>query len=129
MPIHDSRELCKLYILIDNSHSWIFQIPIPHFASGFELMVRVVSRTSEELRLLNHMNHPSHRPDPWNPAPYLLCTLDRDEADIYACFEELTPYDQPPFRTVAHYLDFFRQLLEVAFIGSHVHPSEPYLNT
>ncbi|KAM6493824.1 hypothetical protein JOM56_010185 [Amanita muscaria] len=79
----------------------------------------IVSRTSEELRLLNHMNHPSHRPDPWNPAPYLLCTLDRDEADIYACFEELTPYDQPPFRTVAHYLDFFRQLLEVAFIGSH----------
>ena len=76
-------------------------------------MVRIIPQVSEELRLLNELNQSSHRADPWNPAPYLLCTFERDETDVCACFEHLTPYDEPPFRTVAQYIDFFRQALEV----------------
>ena len=77
-------------------------------------MIRALSRTSEELRILNDLNQSNYRADPWNPAPYLLCTFDRDESDVYACFEHLKPFDQPSFRTVANYIDFFGQALEVS---------------
>ncbi|KAK2465782.1 hypothetical protein APHAL10511_002326 [Amanita phalloides] len=107
-------EICP-YMIPD-----LYAIVSPSMEFNYKLMVRIIPKLSEELQLLNKLNHASHRGDPWNPTPYLLCSFDRDETDVYACFEHLTPYDKPPFCTASNYIDFFRQVLEgLAFLHEH----------
>ncbi|KAF8621406.1 hypothetical protein AX15_007818 [Amanita polypyramis BW_CC] len=110
-----SMEICS-YMTQDH---YITVSPSPAEPS-YKLMVRTLSRTSEELRILNDLNQSNHRADPWNPAPHLLCTFDHEESDVCTCFEHLTPYDQPPLRTVSNYIDFFGQVLEgLTFLHEH----------
>lgn len=75
-------------------------------------MIKCLSRTSPELYILLELNHPELRIDPWNPAPHILCAVEREDR-VFLCMERLNPYDEPPFQTVANYIDFFRQILEV----------------
>ncbi|RDB15310.1 hypothetical protein Hypma_004733 [Hypsizygus marmoreus] len=75
------------------------------------LMIKCLPRTTPELYLLLELNDPDLRSDPWNPAPHLRCAVERDEK-VFLCMERLNPYDEPPFKTVANYIDFFRQMLE-----------------
>ena len=76
-------------------------------------MIKCLPRDSIELRLLLELNHPEHRKDPWNPVPHVLAVVER-ENEAFLVMERLTAYDNPPFMTVANYLDFFRQVLEVS---------------
>ncbi|KAF8636241.1 hypothetical protein AX17_003726 [Amanita inopinata Kibby_2008] len=95
-----------------NEQTYItLQYPKPNSTVNNNLMVRILPQTSEELRLLLELNRTRYRADPWNPTPYLLCSVDHAD-DVYVCFEHLTPFNKPPLRTVAHYLDFFGQILE-----------------
>jgi hypothetical protein len=80
------------------------------------LMIKCLPRTSAELYILLELNHPELRNDPWNHAPHILCAVEREDK-IFLCMERLSPYDEPPFKTVANYIDFFRQVLEVGFIA------------
>ncbi|KAG6826637.1 hypothetical protein H0H92_015054 [Tricholoma furcatifolium] len=75
------------------------------------LMIKCLPRTSEELYLLLELNHRELRSDPWNPIPHLRCAVERSD-NVYLCMERLNPHDQPPFKTVANYIDFFKQALE-----------------
>ncbi|KAG6860755.1 hypothetical protein C0995_007873 [Termitomyces sp. Mi166 len=75
------------------------------------LMIKCLPRTSIELYLLLELNHKELRSDPWNPIPHLRCAVERDD-NVYLCMERLNPFDQPPFKTVSDYIDFFRQILE-----------------
>ncbi|KAG5642309.1 hypothetical protein DXG03_003029 [Asterophora parasitica] len=75
------------------------------------LMIRCLPRTSSELYILLELNHKELRSDPWNPVPHLRCAVEREDA-VYLFMERLNPYDQPPFKTVANYVDFVRQILE-----------------
>ncbi|KAG6840819.1 hypothetical protein C0991_004110 [Blastosporella zonata] len=75
------------------------------------LMIRCLPRSSQELFLLLELNHTELRSDPWNPIPHLRCAVERKNS-VYLCMERLNPYDEPPFKTAANYIDFFRQMLE-----------------
>ncbi|KAF5374146.1 hypothetical protein D9615_008826 [Tricholomella constricta] len=75
------------------------------------LMIKCLPRASSELYILLELNHKELRTDPWNPVPHLRCAVERGD-NVYLCMERLNPYDQPPFKTVANYIDFFRQMLE-----------------
>ena len=83
------------------------------------IMVRRLPRTCKELLLLLELNHSELRHDPWNPTPHILCAVERGD-EVYLCMEPLIKYNLPPFRTVANYIDFFRQTLEVYLRGIHV---------
>ncbi|KAG5634872.1 hypothetical protein H0H81_000461 [Sphagnurus paluster] len=74
-------------------------------------MIKCLPRSSQELRIILELNHKELRSDPWNPIPHLRCAVERGN-DVYLCMERLNPYDQPPFKTIANYVDFFRQTLE-----------------
>lgn len=94
-------------------------IPIPQLmvepsspAARDSLMIKRLPRTSPELHILLELNHSELRTDPWNPAPHILCAVERKDM-VYLCMERLNPYDEPPFKTVANYIDFFKQVLEV----------------
>ncbi|KAG6868016.1 hypothetical protein C0993_008358 [Termitomyces sp. T159_Od127] len=76
------------------------------------LMLKCLPRASTELYLSLELNHKELRSDPWNPIPHLRCAVERDN-NVYLCMELLNPFDQPPFKTVSNYIDFFRQVLEV----------------
>ncbi|KAF8652842.1 hypothetical protein AX16_004117 [Volvariella volvacea WC 439] len=96
---------------------------------------------NSEFDLFHELNDsPTVRRDPWNPIPHLLCAVKRDyeyyvdvdneqegcdKADagakqqtkkkgttVFLCMERLINFDEPPFVTVANYIDFFRQVLE-----------------
>lgn len=82
------------------------------------VMVRCLPRTSTELLLLLELNHYELRQDPWNPVPHILCAVERGE-HVFLCMQRLTEFNQPPFKTVANYIDFFRQCLEVCFVCLH----------
>jgi hypothetical protein len=75
-------------------------------------MIKCLLPTSPELSLLLELNHADLRQDPWNPAPHILCALERGNK-VYVFMERLMEYDQPPLKTVANYIDLFRQILEV----------------
>ncbi|KIM48234.1 hypothetical protein M413DRAFT_225673 [Hebeloma cylindrosporum] len=75
------------------------------------LMVKCLERSSTELLVLLELNRPELREDPWNPAPHVLEAVERGEL-VYLCMQPLLEYNQPPLLTVAHYIDFFRQVLE-----------------
>jgi hypothetical protein len=81
-------------------------------------MIKRLQRSSSELRLLLELNLPGIRDDPWNAAPHILATVERAD-NVYLCVKRLSEYNQPPFVTVAHYIDFFRQILEVNIILIH----------
>ncbi|KAK7037331.1 hypothetical protein VNI00_011322 [Paramarasmius palmivorus] len=79
-----------------------------------------LSPTSSHLLTHLTLNHPSLRVDPWNPAPYIICAVDRSSTSpndettttIYLCIRHLIPYNVPPFKIVANWVDMFRQILE-----------------
>lgn len=77
-------------------------------------MIKRLQRSSSELRLLLELNRPVIREDPWNAAPHILATVERAD-HVYLCLKRLSEYNQPPLVTVAHYIDFFRQILEVFY--------------
>ena len=78
------------------------------------LMIKHLQRSSSELRLLLELNDPRIRDDPWNAAPHILAAVERAD-DVYLCLKRLSEYNQPPLVKVAHYIDFFRQILEVFY--------------
>ncbi|KAG6879831.1 hypothetical protein C0992_011114 [Termitomyces sp. T32_za158] len=82
----------------------------PKFNANFFDMC--LPRASTELYLSLELNQKEPRSDPWNPIPHLRCAVERDD-NVYMCMERLNPFDQPPFKTVSNYIDFFRQVLEV----------------
>jgi hypothetical protein len=86
--------------------------PISNGSLAQRLLIKCLPRSSKELLVLLEINHPELRQDPWNAAPHILCAVERDE-DVYLCMDPLVEFDQPPMRTVANYIDFFRQILEV----------------
>ncbi|KDQ25520.1 hypothetical protein PLEOSDRAFT_1090068 [Pleurotus ostreatus PC15] len=92
-------------------------------------MIRVLPTCSKpkELEILLSLNEHEPRLDPWNPVPHLLSVVERDSVqrnrgegglaeDIgavsFVCLEWLSKYNDPPFATVANYIDFIRQALE-----------------
>lgn len=76
------------------------------------VMIKYLPRTSSELFLLLELNHREVRADPWNPVPHILCAVERGDR-VFLCMQRLVEYDQPPLKTIANYIDLFRQLLEV----------------
>lgn len=83
-------------------------------------MVKCLERSSTELLILLELNRPELRKDPWNAAPHILEAVEKGEL-VYLCMQRLLEYNQPPLLTVAHYIDFFRQVLEV-FLLDDAHP-------
>jgi hypothetical protein len=81
-------------------------------ADGASVMIKCLTRDSLELRILIELNHSERRHDPWNPAPYVRGVVERDSR-VFVVVERLSSYDDPPFKTVANYVDLFRQILEV----------------
>ncbi|KAF8905551.1 hypothetical protein CPB84DRAFT_1771703 [Gymnopilus junonius] len=75
------------------------------------LMVRRLERSSQELFLLLELNLPELREDPWNPAVQILRAIEKDD-QVYLFLQGLSQYNKPPLINVAHYIDFFRQVLE-----------------
>ncbi|PPR05714.1 hypothetical protein CVT26_008955 [Gymnopilus dilepis] len=75
------------------------------------LMVRRLERSSQELFLLLGLNMPELREDPWNPAPHIVRAIEKD-GQVYLFLQRLSNYNKPPLLNVAHYIDFFRQVLE-----------------
>ncbi|KIJ94484.1 hypothetical protein K443DRAFT_683720 [Laccaria amethystina LaAM-08-1] len=93
--------------------------PISNGSLAQRLLIKCLPRSSKELLVLLEINHPELRQDPWNAAPHILCAVERDE-DVYLCMDPLVEFDQPPMRTVANYIDFFRQILEgLTFLHEH----------
>ena len=80
------------------------------------LMVRRLGRSSQELFLLLGLNMPELREDPWNPAPHIVRAIEKD-GQVYLFLQRLSNYIKPPLLNVAHYIDFFRQVLEVRLDG------------
>ncbi|KAL0960896.1 hypothetical protein HGRIS_005905 [Hohenbuehelia grisea] len=79
--------------------------------SADAFMIKHLPCSCSELRILEELKDDEARLDPWNPMPHILSTVKRDN-DVYLCMERLFPYNHPPFRTVANYMDFFKQVLE-----------------
>lgn len=75
------------------------------------IVLKCLPKDSAELFLLLELNHAELRQDPWNPIPHILCAVERGE-HVFLCMQRLTEYNRPPFKTVANYIDFFRQALE-----------------
>jgi len=80
------------------------------------VMIKCLARDSLELHILVELNHSERRHDPWNPAPHVRGIAERD-GRAFVVMERLTAYDDPPFKTVANYVDLFRQILEVRVAG------------
>ncbi|KAJ8518285.1 hypothetical protein ONZ45_g4618 [Pleurotus djamor] len=81
---------------------------------------------SNEYDILMSFNTSEARLDPWNPVPHVLSVVNKPQpnanlpASIFVCLEWLTKYDDPPFQTVANYIDFIRQALEgLTFLHEH----------
>ena len=71
-----------------------------------------MKRGSTEFAILQSLNIDEIRHDPWNPAPNLLYTAERED-DAILGFERLFGCDDPPLQTVANVIDYIRQALEV----------------
>lgn len=83
-------------------------------------MVKCLPRDSLERCILLELNHSERRHDPWNPAPHVRGVVERDNR-AFVVIERLSAYDDPPFKTVANYVDFFRQILEVRVLAFIFH--------
>ncbi|EEB92034.1 hypothetical protein MPER_09512 [Moniliophthora perniciosa FA553] len=89
---------------------------------GAPFTLLTLETTSSHLLVQLALNHQDLRLDPWNPAPHIICAVDRSQSHdtIFLCVKHLVPYNRIPFRTVAHWIDMFRQLLEgLAFLHEH----------
>ncbi|KAL0570984.1 hypothetical protein V5O48_010969 [Marasmius crinis-equi] len=78
--------------------------------------------TSTQLLVYLALNQRDARLDPWNPIPHIICAVDRTRTHdtVFLCLKHLVPFDIPPFRTVANWVDLFRQLLEgLSFLHEH----------
>jgi hypothetical protein len=89
-------------------------------------------QSSRELNLLQYLNTPGMRYDPWNPSAPLLSIVageatdyikdedsdneSEEEEEPWAVLDPLGPYDAQPFATVEEALDFVMQLLQVSII-------------
>jgi hypothetical protein len=80
--------------------------------SSHTLMIKCLPRTSPELFLLLELNQPDYRQDPWNPTPHILCAVERGN-HVFLCIHQLVQFNSPPFKTIANYIDFISQALEV----------------
>ena len=78
------------------------------------LMIRRLKNTSAEVQLLYATHTPPLRDDPWNAVPHIAGVVERGDS-VYFCMEQLSEYNDPPLITVEHYVDFFRQVLEVRY--------------
>lgn len=76
-------------------------------------MIKCFPSNSLELSLIGEANEESWRRDPWNPVPHILHEASRDGIVILG-MERLMKYNEPPLLSVANYIDFFRQILEVS---------------
>ncbi|KAI3621261.1 hypothetical protein WG66_014516 [Moniliophthora roreri] len=92
--------------------------PISHQKIGGDprtpFTLLTLETTSSHLLVQLVLNHRDLRPDPWNPAPHIICAVDRAQShdSIFLCLKHLVPYNRIPFRTVSNWIDMFRQLLE-----------------
>lgn len=75
------------------------------------ITLKCLPEDSPELYLMLELNHSELRQDPWNAIPHILAAVERGE-HIFLFMQRLTAYNRPPFKTVANYIDFFRQTLE-----------------
>ncbi|KAL4263138.1 Protein kinase domain-containing protein [Pleurotus pulmonarius] len=100
---------------------------VPSAQDAFMIRVLQTSSKAKELEILISLNEHEPRLDPWNPVPHLLSVVERDNvqrnragggggedigAVTFVCLEWLSKYNDPPFATVANYIDFIRQALE-----------------
>ncbi|KAG8835238.1 hypothetical protein FRC18_000788 [Serendipita sp. 400] len=100
-----------------------------------QVMTKTV-QSNREIELLQYLNTPSSRYDPWNPSPPLISIVNADECDkvsntiaasnngdsdsdtaseegeALAVFETMIPFDDSPIGTVGEGFDFFMQLLQ-----------------
>jgi hypothetical protein len=119
--LQDSKNLVSAYQCGETHYSNHFQVAFdPGPTSKFNnpsghgpwLMIKQLPRSSQELLMLLELNHPDSREDTWNHVPYILSAVERNDR-VYLCIQGLCKYDNPPLTTVAQYIDFFRQVLEV----------------
>jgi len=85
-------------------------------------MVKRIPRGSTELAVIFDLHSVDLRQDPWNPCPHVLQTIDHGPASqhVYLFMERLNEFNAPPMKTVAQYIDFFRQILEgLSFLHEH----------
>ncbi|KAF9267544.1 hypothetical protein L218DRAFT_855476 [Marasmius fiardii PR-910] len=78
--------------------------------------------TSTQLLIYLDLNQRDTRLDPWNPIPYIICAVDRTPTHdlIFLCLKDLVPFNALQFRTVASWIDMFRQLIEgLTFLHEH----------
>lgn len=97
------------------------QHPLDVTRGDMALKTFTLSTPSEELYMLLELNHPRYRDDPWNPVPHIIRAVERPRDDLVClCFAPLVEYNQPPLRTVANFIDLFRQVLEgMTFLHEH----------
>jgi len=72
-------------------------------------------QSNREIELVQYLNNPVLRYDPWNPAPPLLSIVNDDNHDSdepLAIFDPLVAYDSKPLSTVEEALDLMMQLLQ-----------------
>ncbi|KAJ6609082.1 hypothetical protein B0H10DRAFT_2065871 [Mycena sp. CBHHK59/15] len=92
------------------------------------MMIKCLHRSSPELLILLRLNHRDIRQDPWNPAPHILCAVERDER-VFLCLQRLIEFNQPPLKIVSNYIDFFKQVLEgLTFLHEHSIAQLSYLD-
>ena len=87
------------------------------------LMIKRLKNSAVEAQILFSAHNPSLREDPWNAVPHIMGVVERGEW-VYICMKQLSEYNNPPLVTVEHYVDFFRQVLEVRiFVHTPTIPS------
>jgi hypothetical protein len=80
-------------------------------------------QSNREIELVQYLNNPVLRYDPWNPAPPLLSIVNDDNHDSdepLAIFDPLVAYDSKPLSTVEEALDLMMQLLQVRTRMFHI---------
>lgn len=72
-------------------------------------------QSNREIELLQYLNTPVLRHDPWNPSPPLhsIVNNETNPDEPLAIFDPLVAHDSKPFATVEAVFDFVMQLLQV----------------
>ncbi|KAG7088565.1 hypothetical protein E1B28_012545 [Marasmius oreades] len=89
---------------------------------GTPFVLLPLPTTSTQLLIYLALNQRDARLDPWNPIPHIICAVDRTQThdNIFLCLKHLVPFNALLFRTVANWVDMFRQLLEgLTFLHEH----------
>ncbi|KAL0065659.1 hypothetical protein AAF712_007300 [Marasmius tenuissimus] len=111
-------------LLVKNDNS-ISPLSLSHQKTSHEgtpFTLLPLPTTSTQLLIYLALNQRDARLDPWNPIPYIICAVDRTRTHdtIFLCLKHLVSFDLTPFRTVANWVDLFRQLLEsLSFLHEH----------